>query len=616
MHAKPPSIFRSTDFGPILTTLRPVLGMLALTSGLINILMLTSPLFMLQVYDRVLPSKSMPTLVGLFVLAFVMIAFMGCLEFLRSRVFTRLGLYMDQCLSGRVFALLLQSDRRSGPRGDANQCVRDLDTLRGFASGTALSAFFDLPWMVIYVGVCFMFHPLMGWAVLGGVACLCALAFLTEATLRRPTERALDAANARRAFADTMKRNAGLLQALGMHAVMGEHWEVANRECRQEQVRSADIASGFGSLLRSFRMLLQSALLALGAYLVVQQQATAGVMLAASILTVRALSPVELLIANWKGFIAARQSLARLAAALADTPVPTELIPLPTPSRNLRFTSVSLLVAGREAPVVHDVTFALEAGSAMGIIGPSGSGKSSLAKALVGLWPAARGVVRLDDAELNQWSIDALGATIGYLPQDVELLPGTLAQNIARFRDEDPRKLFDAAEKAGVHELILRMPNGYETQVGEGGALLSGGQRQRIALARALYGDPFLLVLDEPNSNLDAEGEVALTKAIQSVRARGGMAVVIAHRPSALAAVDKVMVVNEGRVQAFGARDDILRRLSAPQPTPAPTIVADTVSTAKPVPPSKAKPVVGTASAKTRAKPRAKRSPTYAQAAE
>ena len=414
----------------------------------------------------------------------------------------------------------------------------------------------------------FMFHPLMGWAVLGGVVALCGLAILTEMTLRGPTERSIEASNSRRAFADTMKRNAGLIQALGMHGVMSERWDFANGGCRREQLRSADIACTFGSLLRSFRMLLQSALLALGAYLVINQQATAGVMLAATILTVRALSPVELLIANWKSFIAARQSYRRLGSALAAMPKEDERTPLPAPRRNLRFTSVSLLAAGRESPVIHDVSFAIDAGSALGIIGSSGSGKSSLARAVVGLWPPARGVIRLDGANLEQWGVDVLGSAIGYLPQDVELLPGSVAENIARFRKEDPRKLLAAAEAAGVHDLVLRLPDGYETQVGEGGALLSGGQRQRIALARALYGDPFLVVLDEPNSNLDAEGEAALTKAIQSVRLRGGVAVVIAHRPSALAAVDKLLIVNSGTVQAFGARDAVLQQLGAPAPAP------------------------------------------------
>ncbi len=594
-----------SDFGPIVTALRPVLAMLVLTSALINVLMLTSPLFMLQVYDRVLPSRSMPTLVGLFVLAGVMIAFLGLLEILRARVLSRVGLYVDEELSPRVFALLLQREQRSGPRGDASQCVRDLDTLRGFASGNALSALFDLPWMGIYVAVCFLFHPMMGWAVLAGVVGLCLLAFITEAALRAPTERAFDAANSRRAFADTMKRNAGLLQALGMHAVMVERWEGANGGVRREQLRSADIACAFASVLRSFRMLLQSALLGLGAYLVINREATAGVMLAATILTVRALSPVELLIANWKTLIGARQSLQRLGVALAALPGEAERTPLPAPTRNLRVTSLALLAAGRDAPIVYDVTFALEAGSALGIIGPSGSGKSSLARALVGLWPPARGLIRLDGAEINQWSVDALGASIGYLPQDVELLPGTVAQNIARFRAGDPGQLLAAADKAGVHEMILRLPNGYETQVGEGGALLSGGQRQRIALARALYGDPFLLVLDEPNSNLDAEGESALTRAIQFVRARGGVVVVVAHRPSALTAVDKVMIVNEGRVQAFGARDAVLPQLAAPPVTP----------TVAPVPaptPAREPRVEGTKTPKARTR----RTKTYVDAAE
>ncbi len=559
------------DFGPIVAALRPVLVALVLTSALINILMLTSPLFMLQVYDRVLPSRSMPTLVGLCMLAAVMIAFLGLLEVLRARVLSRIGQYVDEELSPRVFALLLQRDQRSGPRGDATQCVRDLDNLRGFASGNALSALFDLPWMGIYVAVCFLFHPMMGWAVLAGVVALCLLAFLTEAVLRRPTERAFDAANSRRAFADTMKRNAGLLQALGMHGVMVERWDVANGAARDAQLRSADIACALSSVLRTFRMLLQSALLALGATLVIDHEATAGVMLAATILTVRALSPVELLIANWKALIGARQSLQRLGEALAALPRAGERTPLPAPSRSLRVTSLSLLAAGREAPVLFDVSFTLEAGSALGVIGPSGSGKSSLARALVGLWPAARGIIRLDGAELNQWSTDALGASIGYLPQDVELLPGTVAQNIARFRKEDACQLLAAADQAGVHDMILRLPNGYETQVGEGGALLSGGQRQRIALARALYGDPFLLVLDEPNSNLDAEGEAALTSAIQRVRGRGGVVIVVAHRPSALVAVDKVMIVNEGRVQAFGAHDAVLPQLAPAAPVaPAP----------------------------------------------
>ena len=461
----------SADFRPILRAMRPTLIVLVATSLVINLLMLTSPLFMLQVYDRVLPSRSVPTLVGLFVLATTMILFLGLLETLRSRVLTRLGQDLEESLSPRVFSLLVRNDPRGG---DPSQCVRDLDTLRSFASGSALSAFFDLPWMGIYVTICFLFHPMMGWAVLGGVVALCGLAVLTEFSLRGSMERTLDSAAARRFFTDTMRRNAGLVRALGMQGVMAARWEETNDVSRREARRSADIATTFGALMRGFRMLLQSALLGLGAYLVINQEATAGVMLAATILTVRALAPVELLIANWKTFIAARQSLLRLGAALATLPVETSRTPLPAPRRDLRMTAVTLLVAGREAPVVHDISFELKAGSALGIIGPSGSGKSSVARALVGLWSPARGVIRLDNAELTQWAPDALGAAIGYLPQDVELLPGTIAQNIARFDEPDSTKLLKAAAAARVHDLILRMPKGYDTVVGEGGVQLSG----------------------------------------------------------------------------------------------------------------------------------------------
>ena len=566
MNAQPfrfPRFWTHGDFGPLFKAIRPVLLALVLTSALINALMLTSPLFMLQVYDRVRPSRSMPTLVGLCLFAGVMIGFLGLLDALRARVLSRVGQLVDEVLSPRVFGLLLQREQTPRPPEDATQYVRDLDVLRGFASGNALTALFDLPWMGIYVAVCFAFHSMMGWAVLAAVGALCALAVLTEAVLRGPTERALQAANSRRGFADLARRNAGLVQALGMQGAMAESWATVTGAMRRAQLSSNDIACALASVLRSFRMLLQSALLAIGAYLVINRAATAGVMLAATILTVRALSPVELLIANWRTLISARQSLQRLGEALAALPEDTARTPLPAPSRNLRVTCLSLLAAGRDAPVLFDVSFALDAGSALGIIGPSGSGKSSLARALVGLWPAARGVIRQDEAEHGQWSSDALGASVGYLPQDVELLPGTVAQNIARFKKEDPRLLLAAADTAGVHGMILRLPNGYETRVGDGGVLLSGGQRQRIALARALYGDPFLLVLDEPNSNLDAEGEAALARAIELTRSRGGVVIVVAHRPSALSAVDKVMVLNEGRMQAFGARDVLLPQLAA-----------------------------------------------------
>ena len=341
-----------------------------------------------------------------------------------------------------------------------------------------------------------------------------------------------------------------------MRRRIGERWSKANDAYLQKQQVAYDIVGELGSCSRVLRMIMQSAVLGVGAYLVINQQATAGVMLAATILAARALAPAELAIANWRSFVTARQSWRRLDDVLAAMPAEADSISLPHPARNLRVTAITLVPPGMAAAALHEVSFTLAAGSALGVIGPSGSGKSSLARALVGVWRPVRGAIRLDGATLDQWSPDALGGFIGYLPQEVELFDGTVAENIARFDpDADPGKLIAAAGAAGVHDVILRLPQGYKTQVGEGGATLSGGQRQRIALARALYGDPFLVVLDEPNSNLDAPGEEALTRAIRAVRARGGIAVVVAHRPSAVAAVDQVLVLNEGRVQAFGARD-------------------------------------------------------------
>jgi ATP-binding cassette subfamily C protein len=342
-------------------------------------------------------------------------------------------------------------------------------------------------------------------------------------------------------------------------------WAEANAQYMQSQQRTADVAGGLGAISKVFRMALQSAVLALGAYLVIQQEATAGIIIASSILTARALAPVELAIANWKGFVAARQSWARLKELLARLPAQEPPLALPKPRMALTVESVAAVAPGQQKLLVQDASFALRAGSAVGVIGPSGSGKSSLVRLLVGVWTPARGKVRLDGAALEQWDPEALGRHIGYLPQDVELFAGTVAQNIARFEPEAKAEdVIAAAQAAGVHDLILRLPDGYETQIGEGGMALSAGQRQRIALARALYDEPFLVVLDEPNSNLDAEGEQALTQAMLGVRARGGVVVVVAHRPSALASVDLVLMMAEGRVQAFGPKDEVLSKALRP----------------------------------------------------
>jgi ATP-binding cassette subfamily C protein len=528
----------------------------AIASGLVNALMLTGPLFMLQVYDRALPSRSIPTLVGLAVLGLTLYAFQGLLDILRGRVLARIGRSLDERLSPRIFEIVMQSAVTERAADAGLQSLRDLDSVRGFTSSLGLAAFFDLPWMPLYVTICFLFHPALGWAVLAGAFMLCALALTADLSTRGPALEAVRLATARRSLAEASRRNAALLQALGMRHAMTQRWIGQNTTYLDRQQSIADLAGGLGSASRVLRMVLQSAVLGLGAYLVITQEASIGVMLAAMILTARALAPVELAIANWRNFVAARQAWRRLSDALSAAPAEEQHTPLPRPAHALRLTAVSAAAPGGTTAVLHDVSVTLTAGTALGVIGPSGSGKSSLARLLVGVWRPARGVIRLDGATPDQWPSDELGRFIGYLPQEVELFDGTVAQNIARFSTAgDPAQLIAAAKAAGVHEIILRLPSGYDTPVGETGVALSGGQRQRLALARALYGNPFLVVLDEPNSNLDAPGEQALTAAIQGVRARGGIVVVIAHRPSAIAAVDQVLILNEGRVQAFGPRE-------------------------------------------------------------
>lgn len=548
---------------------RGALAGLALASGAQNILMLVGPLFMLQVYDRVLPSRSVPTLIGLGLLALVMFCLLGVLDAMRSRILTRIGRAWHEQIGARVYDTILQSALQTGNIANGIQPLRDIETLRSFIAGIALTALFDLPWMPLYVGICFLFHPLIGVAVLIGALLLCVLTLMTELLTRGPTQQLVAVAGSRQAIAETALRNAVVVHALGLRGRMADRWANEGEGFLDAQQKMTDVASGFGSLSRTFRIALQSAMLGLGAYLVIQQEATAGVMLAATILSVRALAPVELAIANWRSFLGARQAWKRLSDLLSAIPLTRNKMQLAPPSALLRVTSLSLVPPGSQAAVLHEATFSVAAGTVLAVIGPSGSGKSSLARALVGAWTPARGTIRLDGASLAQWESDALGRHIGFLPQDVALFPGTVAQNIARFEpNPDPEKLRKAAREAGVHHLILRLPNGYETEVGDGGALLSGGQRQRIGLARALYNDPFLVVLDEPNANLDGEGENALTAAVRRIKARRGIVVVIAHRPSALQNTDYMLVLNEGRVQGFGPTMSLLPTLMNPSSKP------------------------------------------------
>src|SRR3954469_20271433 len=492
-------------------------------------------------------------------------AFQGALDLFRARILARFGAGLDHALSARVFDIVVRLPLHTRNQGDGQQPLRDLDQIRGFLAGTGPAAFFDLPWMPLYVGICFLFHPWIGCAALAGAGLLMGLTLLTDGLTRAPAKSTVAHAQTRNVLAEAGRRNAEVLHAMGMAGRMNALWAEANSQYMQSEQRTADVSGGLGAVSKVFRMALQSGVLALGAYLVIKQEATVGIIIASSILTSRALAPVELTIANWKGFVAARQSWARLKELLARLPGQTPPLSLPKPRSTFVVESAAAVAPGQQKLLVQDASFALRAGSGVGIIGPSGSGKSSLVRLLVGVWTPARGKVRLDGAALEQWDPEALGRHIGYLPQDVELFAGTVAQNIARFEPEAKAEaIIAAAQAAGVHELILRLLEGYETQIGEGGMALSAGQRQRIALARALYGEPFLVVLDEPNSNLDAEGEHALTQAIVGVRARGGMVVVVAHRPSALASVDWVLMMAEGRVQAFGPKDEILSKVLRP----------------------------------------------------
>jgi len=540
----------------------------ALFTAVLNILYLTGSFFMLQVYDRVLPSRSVPTLVALCLLALGLYGFQAILDIVRNRVLIRIAGGFAETMDRRIYQLLVKLPLRA-PQMNGFEPVRDLDQIRGFMSGTGPAALFDLPWMPLYLGICYLFHPLLGLTATVGALILVAITFMTEVKIRQPSIELSSLSSRRNSLAEASRRNSEVLHAMGMVGRFARQWSDYGRRYVDAHQRAGDITGGMGSFSRALRMALQSAVLAVGAYLVIKQQATAGIIIAGSILSARALAPVEQVIAQWRVFVSARQSWHRLNNLLARIPADRNMLQLPRPKASLSVEAVSVAPPGVNMLVARDIALTLKAGQGLGIIGPSASGKSSLVRALVGVWQPVAGKIRIDGATLDQWSSEALGEHIGYLPQDMELFAGTVAQNIARLEPEpDATKVIAAAQAAGVHELILGLPNGYETEMGEGGTALSAGQRQRVGLARALYGDPFLVVLDEPNSSLDHDGEEALTRAIMSVRAHGGIAVVVAHRPSALAAVDQLMVMRGGRQQAFGPKDAVLRetlKAAAPQ---------------------------------------------------
>lgn len=557
-----------SEVAAFLKSCRRIFWGLAAFSGLSNLLMLTGSFFMLQVYDRVLPSRSVPTLLALLALAILLYLFQGGLDLIRSRISVRIGRYFDEKLGARVFDAVVRMPLKTRGDGDGMQPLRDLDQVRGFLAGGGPTALFDLPWMPIYLGVCFLFHFWIGVTALVGAVVLVAVTLLTELRTQGPAKAFSQLSALRAALAGESRRNAEVLQAMGMRRQATQRWQEINGKYLAAHERANDIATGLGGVSKVFRSILQSGVLAVGAYLVINQETTAGIIIAGSILTARALAPVEVAIANWKSFVDARQSGRRLDQLLTLLPKEAEPLALRPPTGALVVEDLYVAAPGSDRPILAEVSFKASSGQGIGIIGPSGAGKSTLARALVGVWPRVRGRIKLDNAALDQWSAEALGKYIGYLPQDVELFDGSIAVNIARFDPEaTPASVLEATRVAGVHDMILSLPEGYATKVGEGGVALSVGQRQRIGLARALYGNPFLVVLDEPSSNLDSEGEEALTQAILSVRQRGGVVVVVAHRPKALEAVDHVMVIGEGRLQSYGPKQEILRKVLH-MPTP------------------------------------------------
>ena len=559
---RPPDPVRS-ELATVLAGCRRVFVAVGVFSGMSNILMLTGSFFMLEVYDRVIPSRSVPTLVALVVLATGLYAALGLLDFIRGRILVRVGNSLDEALGERIYDSVVRIPLKTGNRGDALQPLRDLDALRNFLSGPGPVAFFDLPWMPIYLFICFLFHPYIGLTALVGALILVSLTLFTEMNMRHPAKVAAEASRLRNTLAEASRRNAEVLAAMGMTARFTRRWAKANREFVMQSEAASDVAGGFGAMSKVLRMLLQSMLLAVGAWLVVNQQASAGIIIAGSIVGSRALAPVDQVIAQWRSFTAARAGWSRLNGLLALLPPRRERMQLEAPVSSFAVENVAAVPPGEQKVVLADVSFALRAGSGLGVIGPTASGKSSLVRLMVGIWQPARGTVRIDGATLDQWSPDALGRHIGYLPQDVELFAGTIADNIARFEEKaDPALVIAAARAAGVHDLIIGLPEGYDTQAGENGSSLSAGQAQRIALARALYRDPFLVVLDEPNANLDSEGDEALARAISGVRARGGIVIVVAHRPSAITAVDQLLVLNKGRMVHFGQKEEVLARVA------------------------------------------------------
>ncbi|AYC33301.1 type I secretion system permease/ATPase [Pseudomonas cavernae] len=549
-----------SELADVLFRLRRTFYSLGAFSGVINLLMLTPAVYMLQVYDRALVSSNVTTLTMLTILVMGLFMLMALLEIVRTKVLIRVGNRLDMDLNRRIFTAAFERNlSRSG--GNPAQALQDLAQVRQFLTGTGLFAFFDAPWTPIYLLVAYLIHPLLGLITLIGSLILVALAYLTEAATKKPLAEANQASQASGTYANNNLRNAEVIEAMGMLPAISGRWFKSHLRILEMQTLASDRAAYISGVGRFVRITLQSLILGAGALLAIKGEITPGMMIACSILTGRALGPVEQVIGAWKQLLGCRSAWGRLNEMLHDYPIRPPSMSLERPLGMLSVENAYAGAPGTNTTIIRGVTLNLAPGESLGVIGPSASGKSTLARLLVGVWPTQAGKVRLDGADVFTWNKAELGPWLGYLPQDVELFEGSIAENIARFGEIDSEAVIQAARSAGVHEMILHFPQGYDTRLGVDGSPLSGGQKQRIALARALYGEPALVILDEPNANLDDVGEKALVDALAALKHRGATTILISHRPTVLGMVDKVLMLRDGCTQMFGAREEVFSAL-------------------------------------------------------
>ncbi len=550
----------------ILKTCRSYFVSVGIFSLAINLLYLASPLYMLQVYDRVISSSSVVTLVMLTVALLIAFIALAGLDMVRAQVLTRASIRLDRLMAGRVVMAILDSTSAIG--GARSQLLRDFDTFRQFITGMGIHAIFDLPWAPLYLLVIFMLHPLLGAFSLASAVLLVLMALINERLVRPPINESNEAASRNYAFTEMSLRNSEVVQAMGMTEGLLRRWGRDRVRMIGRQVTASDRAAVMSSMIRFLRLAMQSLILGLGAYLVIERMITVGAMFAASILLGRALQPVEQIVGSWRGLVSARDAYIRVRDLLAANPLRAGRLELPRPVGHVSVEGVTYIPPRSNRPILKSVSFRIEPGEVIGIIGPSGAGKSTLVRNIVGVLRPNAGAVRLDGADIATWPRASLGQYFGYLPQDVELFADSVAANISRFQQTRGEAVVKAAQMAGVHDMILRLQDGYETQVGEGGTILSGGYRQRIGLARAVFGSPSLVVLDEPSSNLDAEGEAALSECILRLKKNKVTVILVSHRPSTVAVVDKILLLIDGVVEAFGPRAEVLARLGPPRSVP------------------------------------------------